>query len=206
MHPQILTEEQHKLLPFISKFSRSYYLVGGTAIALQIGHRRSIDFDLFTAKKINKQLVSKTVAHFAPKDFSFIMKESDQVHYTIHGVKVTFFEFPFTIKASVSFDGVIRMPDLLTLSAMKAFAMGDRAKWKDYVDLFFLLKYHFTFEQIADKAEELFTAEFNSKLFRLQLSYFEGINYTEGVEYVIANPPSEDEIKSFLTEVATQPF
>jgi hypothetical protein len=44
MHRDILTAKQVKLLPLIREFSRDYYLVGGTAIALYLGHRRSIDF------------------------------------------------------------------------------------------------------------------------------------------------------------------
>jgi hypothetical protein len=51
MHKKILTENQVKLLPLMSKFKKDFYLVGGTAIALQIGHRESIDFDLFSQKE-----------------------------------------------------------------------------------------------------------------------------------------------------------
>ncbi|MDO8952122.1 MAG: hypothetical protein Q7U86_05815 [Draconibacterium sp.] len=47
MHREILSNEQVNLLSIVKQFKREYYLVGGTAIALQIGHRRSIDFDLF---------------------------------------------------------------------------------------------------------------------------------------------------------------
>ncbi|ETR67936.1 MAG: hypothetical protein OMM_11053 [Candidatus Magnetoglobus multicellularis str. Araruama] len=54
MYKTILTKNQLDLLPLIQKLSKDYYLVGGTAIALHIGHRRSIDFDLFTRKKINR--------------------------------------------------------------------------------------------------------------------------------------------------------
>lgn len=50
MFDNILTENQKKILPLIKIFSPDFYLVGGTAIALQIGHRRSIDFDLFSDK------------------------------------------------------------------------------------------------------------------------------------------------------------
>lgn len=48
MHLEILSENQKKLFPILKSFSRKYYFVGGTAIALHIGHRKSIDFDLFT--------------------------------------------------------------------------------------------------------------------------------------------------------------
>jgi hypothetical protein len=48
MHLEILTDKQKELLPLISQFKRNFYLVGGTAIALHLGHRESIDFDLFS--------------------------------------------------------------------------------------------------------------------------------------------------------------
>ena len=47
LHPEILNSAQQELLPLVGKFGREYYLVGGTAIALYLGHRRSIDYDLF---------------------------------------------------------------------------------------------------------------------------------------------------------------
>ena len=53
MHKEILTLEQLELTPLLKKFSKDFYLVGGTAIAFHIGHRRSIDFDLFTAKEFD---------------------------------------------------------------------------------------------------------------------------------------------------------
>jgi hypothetical protein len=57
MHRQIIDSKQAILLPYLKDFKRSYYLVGGTAIALHIGHRRSVDFDLFTPYKLNKSKV-----------------------------------------------------------------------------------------------------------------------------------------------------
>ena len=53
MHSEILNDRQRELLPLMAQFHREYYLVGGTAIALYLGHRRSIDFDLFKPGSIN---------------------------------------------------------------------------------------------------------------------------------------------------------
>jgi predicted nucleotidyltransferase component of viral defense system len=53
MHKEILSEKQLELLSVMSSFRREYYLVGGTAIALYLGHRRSIDFDMFKPSDIN---------------------------------------------------------------------------------------------------------------------------------------------------------
>jgi hypothetical protein len=94
------------------------------------------------------------------------------------------------------------MPDLLTLAAMKAFALGRRAKWKDYVDLFFILKNYYSVNQISEKAKEIFGELFIEKQFRAQLGYFVDVNYTEEVIYIIPNPPTEEEIKAFLIDVS----
>ena len=122
----------------------------------------------------------------------------------VNEVKVTFFQYPFQIEANQIFNGIIRLPDLLDLAAMKAYALGRRSKWKDYVDLYFLLKEKFTIEEISRKATEIFGNLFSDKLFRSQLSYFEDVDYTEEVDYLIANSPSDDEIKAFLIEVSTE--
>jgi len=53
---------------------------------------------------------------------------------------------------------------------MKAFALGRRAKWKDYVDLYFILKNHYSLSQLADRTFEIFGSLFSEKLFRQQLS------------------------------------
>ena len=85
---------------------------------------------------------------------------------------------------------------------MKAYALGRRSKWKDYVDLYFLLTKHFSLEEVSRKAEGLFGELFSEKLFRAQLSYFDDVDYSERVEYLIANPPSDDEVKTGLTRIA----
>ena len=72
------------------------------------------------------------------------------------GVKITFFHFPFPIEASVDFQGDIKIPTLLTLAAMKAYALGRRAKWKDYVDLYFILKDYYSIREISEKASDIF--------------------------------------------------
>ncbi len=204
MHRTILTKAQEELLPFVKAFSRHYYLVGGTAIALHLGHRESIDFDLFTGKSINKNNVVRTATRFG-HEYTIRYQDGDQITGKIKGVQVTFYEYPFDIEAGVDFDGIIAMPDLLTLAAMKAYAMGKRAKWKDYVDLYFIFRDHFSLDDVAQKAEAIFGGWFNRKLFREQISYFEDINYREKIVY-LGEPIPDEVVKKFLIEVATQPF
>ena len=61
MHKNILSENQIAMLPLIKHFSSDYYLVGGTALALQYGHRRSLDFDLFTTQPFETQPIIREI-------------------------------------------------------------------------------------------------------------------------------------------------
>ena len=97
-----------------------------------------------------------------------------------------------------------RQTELLQLAAMKAYALGRRSKWKDYVDLYFLLRDHFTIADITACATQLFGELFSEKMFRSQLCYFDDIDYTEAVDWLIHNPPSDNDIKQALTEIAVQ--
>ncbi len=165
MHLEILSEQQRELLPFIAQFRRNFYLVGGTAIALQMGHRRSIDFDLFTAKKINKSRIREKVFELSYRKQT-LFDDVDQAHFYINEVKTTFFHYPYPVEHLAMLDGVISMPTLRSLAAMKAFALGRRAKWKDYVDLYFLLKNYFSIKEISTEAVQIFGELFSEKLFR----------------------------------------
>ena len=68
----------------------------------------------------------------------------------------------------------------------------------------FLLTKCFSLVEVSDKATVLFGELFSKKLFRAQLSYFDDVDYTEQVEYLIPEPPSEEEVKDSLTELSIQ--
>jgi len=203
MHLDILSEEQRELLPFVAQFKRSFYLVGGTAIALHIGHRRSIDFDLFTAKRLNKSRIKQKV-FVLPYRKKTLAEDVDQIHFNINEVKTTFFVYPYPVEHSEMLEGVISMPSLISLAAMKAFALGRRAKWKDYVDLFFILKDYFSVGEISVEADRIFGQLFSEKLFRQQLAFHKDIDYSEVVEYLPCFEVSEQEVKEFLIDKALQ--
>ena len=203
MHKEVLNGKQIELLTVMEAFKREYYLVGGTAIALHIGHRRSIDFDMFKLSPINHK---KNLDKLNASGFSYTVtrRVAVQMNLIVNDVKVTFFQYPFAIKATAKFENIFRIPSLIDLAAMKAYALGRRSKWKDYVDLFFLITEHYSIKQISGRATEIFGELFSEKLFRSQLCYFDDVDYTEQVDYIIANPPSDDKIKQTLTEFAVE--
>jgi len=200
MNKNILNTDQANLLSFIKLFSSDYYLVGGTAIALHIGHRRSIDFDLFTDNTFNPIKLRTKILKTNRIDHTFNQGEGD-LTVLVNNVKVTFFHYPFLINRPINFEDTIQLPDLLTLGAMKAFALGRRAKWKDYVDLYFIFQKH-TFQELVDKTDSIFNTEFNEKIFRTQLAYFEDIDYSEQIEYLGGYEKRDDDIKQFLEKIS----
>ena len=205
MHSEVLTEKQQKLLPLIRLFSNDYYLVGGTAIALYIGHRRSIDFDLFTTQDIKRKSIRNLIDKSGFTVDNVLYEAFDQIHLVANSVKITFFNFPYKIVHSMDFDGIIKIPTLLDLAAMKTYALGGRAKWKDYVDLYFILKDQYDLRELSARATEIFGTYFNEKLFREQLCFFDDIDYSEKVEY-IGDEINEGEIRKFLVDIAMTQF
>jgi hypothetical protein len=64
MHKEIFNSDQVQLLPLVKEFYKEYYLVGGTSVALYLGHRRSIDFDLFKYSQIKPKSILHTISYF----------------------------------------------------------------------------------------------------------------------------------------------
>lgn len=205
MHTDILSEKQRELLPWVRQFKREFYLVSGTAIALYLGHRKSIDFDLFKLGHINHKKNLERIQQ-SGCTYQITRRVTEQMNLILNDVKVTFFQYPFDVQATQNVENIFRVPTLLDLAAMKAYALGRRSKWKDYVDLYFLLKDHFTIEQICTRATEIFGELFSEKMFRAQLCYFEDVDYSEEVDWLIPNPPTNEEIQEKLTNMVTTNF
>ncbi len=123
----------------------------------------------------------------------------------MNDVKMTFLSFPFEVKHPLKLGNFIKIPTLLSLAAMKAFALGRRAKWKDYVDLYFILHDYYSLQEICLEAGEIFGQQFSEKLFQQQLAYHNDIDYTESVEFLLKTV-SDEEIRTFLIDKATDIF
>lgn len=200
MLTKILTKNQRELLPLISQFSPQFYLAGGTALALQLGHRRSIDFDLFSDKDFRNDLIIKKIMRYYPISQTFI-NSKDELTIKTHEVRITWYNFPFVVPHKVKWGKIITMPDVKTIAAMKIYSLGQRAKWKDYVDLYFIFQ-KYSLSEIVNRAEKLFAGNFNERLLREQLDYFADVDYSETVEYLPEMAVSDEIIKQKLKEIA----
>ena len=202
MHSDILTKTQADLLPLVKQFNSSFYLVGGTALALQLGHRRSIDFDLFTDKAFDSISIRTTIKKQHHTINRILIETKTEFTLFVDNIKMTFYVYPYAMKHQINFEKIVSLPDIITIAAMKAFALGRRAKWKDYVDLYFILQ-HYSLKEIVSKARKYYPAgEFDEKLFREQLAYFKDLDYSEPIEYMPGFAVDESLIKKNLTEIS----
>ena len=200
LYKEILTKDQIELLPLVKKFIKNFGLVGGTAVALQIGHRQSIDFDFFSVKEFNNVKIKQIIIKSGWKINKVHKDEIDQFTFFINNVQLTFFHYPFKIEFSKHFENILRMSDLLTLAAMKVYALGRRVKWKDYVDLYFIINKYHSLKKIVKRGKTIFNGEFNERIFREQLAYFKDIDYQEEVVFLKGFAISDKIIKKKLIE------
>lgn len=201
MYPEILNENQKKLLEFLKNFKDYFGLVGGTAIALQIRHRQSIDFDLFSFEEFDNFELQRKISKQI-KIEKILIDKLGEYTFLAQGVKITFLHYPFPLQFNEEFEGYFKIPDLKTLAAMKVYTLGRRAKWKDYVDLYFIFKEHCSFKDVVKKAKEIFGEQFNEKMFRVQLAYFKDVDFSEKIIYNSGFEISDEEIKEFLIEIS----
>ncbi|MFA5555787.1 MAG: nucleotidyl transferase AbiEii/AbiGii toxin family protein [Flavobacteriaceae bacterium] len=129
------------------KLFENYFLVGGTALALQIGHRNSIDIDLFGNNEINTyQFIDKL------EEFGEVIVNQSSKNILItrtNGIKVDFVNYKYPLLSNPIEIDSIRMLSKKDISAMKLNAIAGRGSKKDFIDLYFLLQ-EFSLTEIID--------------------------------------------------------
>ena len=123
------------------------YLAGGTALALRIGHRISVDLDFFTAEPFDEEVLSR--GFMKTPEFVLERNEWRTVLGKISETKFSIFYYKYPlIGLPEKFEG-INIASLADIAAMKIHAIEDRGSKRDFVDVFFLAK-HFSLEQMLD--------------------------------------------------------
>jgi hypothetical protein len=140
LHREALGRSQRSLLPRLAPLAREhgFYLAGGTALALQLGHRRSVDFDWFREAPIDDPLL--LAADLRNPDFRL---ETDRVEKgTLHGrasgVRVSFLEYGYPLLRPLLEVEGLRLAALEDIAAMKLAAVAQRGSKKDFIDVFAL--------------------------------------------------------------------
>lgn len=173
LYLDVLNKPGRDLLPKLSLFNKNGgVLAGGTAIALQIRHRVSQDFDIFLPTTISPSLESKLrrlLGQFLLKQFR---TRNQLTVIGPHQEKVTLVTYLYPPLHPLVETGSLPLFALPDLATNKAYTIGRRGLWRDYIDIYFLLKDdRLTLTQIISEASQRFKDEFSPKLFLEQLIY-----------------------------------
>ncbi len=147
------------------------YLAGGTALALQVGHRQSVDLDFFFNAPIQKTLI-ETVEQKFGRAVAPSVRTADELTVFISGVKTTFLYYPFPLLDKTITTDVMPLASVRDIASMKAYALGRRQSLKDYVYLYVILSKKLTpLKAIIEDAKQKYGEAFNDRLFLEQLLY-----------------------------------
>lgn len=198
MHKEALTEGSKKLFPLLTKFPE-YYLAGGTGLALQLGHRVSVDFDLFSDSEIPKNLLDKVRRVFKEAVIAPSVNNPDELTTFVNDVKLTFLRYPFTLMGELIELELVKTASAREIGVMKAYTIGRRASYKDYVDIYAILnKGVVTLPEIVTVANKKYGDQFNDRLFLEQLVSLDDV-VDEEVAF-LGEPIPETKIRSFLEQ------
>lgn len=139
-HFHTLPKETKKALDFLSKQNwlknSSWYLAGGTALALQAGHRRSFDLDFFSEDKSfeNEDFLREFIDF---KEWKLTMNRKNTIYGELFKAKISFIAYPFFVpKQKPKIYGSIRILSALDIAIMKIIAISQRGKKRDFFDLY----------------------------------------------------------------------
>ncbi len=139
----ILPRAAKKAFIFLSKQAwiskRGWYLAGGTALALQAGHRKSVDLDFFTTKsKFNLKTV---LGNFINSNWRVSFEEDNTIYGELFKAKISFIAYPFFVpKQNFIQYGSINILHPLDIAVMKIIAISQRGRKRDFFDLYWCAK------------------------------------------------------------------
>lgn len=140
---------------------KPYLLCGGTALAMQIGHRKSEDLDFMmwrtsrTQKpEVDWNAIERELTEKIGTINNFNMLGFDQVEFLVRGVKFSFFvsDNYSPVTAPIDYMGNIRLADAVSIMAMKMEVMLRRMKFRDYYDIYSILKEGYPIQEGIEKA------------------------------------------------------
>lgn len=149
MHIETLAQSTRDVLDKLAglEVMNSFYLSGGTALALHLGHRESEDLDFFSQKEFDPQVLQQQLE----KSFKLteIAIDQDTLNCFIGNVKLQFLHCPYQLISPTSILGGIVISSVTDIACTKLITVSSRGSKKDFVDLYFILKIYSLSELFA---------------------------------------------------------
>ncbi|MCX6841283.1 MAG: nucleotidyl transferase AbiEii/AbiGii toxin family protein [candidate division WOR-3 bacterium] len=170
-HFEVLSRVQAQLLPKLAYLKKQkFYLAGGTALALQLGHRESVDFDFYSPRHFDAERVLVQLRD-AAKRVELVQMNTDTLILKCEGVMVSLFYYPYPLLESLLDLGDVLVASVEDIAAMKLIAIIQRGRHRDFIDLHRMLE-SLSLESMLKLAQHKYR-EFNPYLAFQALVYFE---------------------------------
>jgi len=187
------------------KFLKDYhfYLAGGTALALQLGHRISLDFDFYTGKEFDPEALLQDFQKYF-KDVRLVRRAKNTLILNIDNIEVSFFSYPYPLISPLIKIPEVNLASIEDISCMKMVAIIQRGTKRDFIDIYFLIK-KFGLEKIFTLAQEKYKGSFNRYLALQALTYFiDADKEKEEQRTKTSTSISWDKIKKELTKIVKE--
>lgn len=177
MYWNIFDENRYKLLKKISEVVSigNYYMIGGTALSLQLGLRESYDFDFCVKDEFNNELLLKELKSIG--DVEVIQNQKGTCDILLNGVQVSFFYYPNkVIKDFIKVEEMskLKLASILDIAVMKLVAIGGRGAKKDFFDLYNIIeKCNINIDELVNGLIQKCGNNVNYVNIIMGLSYFE---------------------------------
>jgi hypothetical protein len=180
---------------------KEFYLVGGTSLALQIGHRNSIDIDLFTQNDFQAEELESVLKH--KFTFTATLFKKNTILASVNGIKTDFIKHDYPIlKPPLQEEGITLMSKE-DIAAMKLHAIIQSGKrLKDFIDMYYLLE-HFSMNEMI----EFFSLKYsyaNPVIALRAVTFFDDIDENIDLPKLL-KPLKTDQIKKRIQEAVLKP-
>ena len=204
IHLEILDNKRSGCLDLLTPHIHDYVLGGGTALALQVCHRQSFDFDFFSSKEIPKNLLEK-ISKIIPVKSVSIDTLDELTFITKDDIKITFLYYPFINPFPIEkTDHNLQYFSIKAIALQKAYAIGRRGAYRDYFDLYTILHSGvMDLNEIITNTKEAFGSLFDEKLFLQQLTYLGDILDFNVIPFDDKPIPTVDEVKKYLDSLTS---
>ncbi len=195
-HREVVSEAVERTLGELDRASvlASFYLAGGTGLALHLGHRRSIDLDFFTGEPFDPDTILNKVQRLTP--LLVIGKSVETLHVHIAGVKVSFLGSPYPLLFPGKLLGGVTVSDPRDIGCMKISAIAGRGTKRDFVDLYAVSQECGLHQLLEWSKQKFYPASYSVVHILKSLTYFEEAEQDPMPDMLI--PLSWDDVKRFF--------
>lgn len=178
MHFSAIPAKTKKVFDFLanSGLVKDFYLAGGTALALYMGHRYSYDLDFFSLKGFRESVLVQRFSLFNAHQTAkfYLENESEQtINAVLDGVKVSFLGYRYPLlKPCQQAEGIL-VADIVDAACMKIDTIAKRGARRDFIDLFFICREAITLPDLMSKFSKKYaTVNYNMVHIKKSLVYF----------------------------------